>query len=280
MPTVKVNGIELYYVSQGSGTPVILVHELAMDAGGWQHQIPALSRGHRVIALNLRGYPPSAVPPDPAHYGHPQLVDDLDAFMRALDIPRAFIVGHGTGGNIALSHALDKPDSVAGLVLVGAGAGNGNPGWKERSTNFSKAVAEQGIRALRDSLASAPQRLPLQRKNPAAWQAFLDSVEQLSAQGIANLMANGVRNRPMFSDLEDQIRRFSRPLLIMVGDRDTPALEPSLYLARTAAHAGLAVLPHTGHTLPLEEPELFNTLVSNFIQRALEGELPAPADRP
>lgn len=271
MPTVKVNGVELYYVSEGTGVPVILVHELAMDTGGWHHQVTALSSAYNVIALNLRGYPPSTVPADPLDYGHDQLVSDLDAFMRSLGIEQAFIVGHGTGGNIALSHALNKPDSVLGLVMIGAGAGNGNPGWKARSTAFSQSVGEHGIKALRDSLENAPQRRPLLRKKPADWQVFLDSVDQLSATGIANLMGNGVRNRPMFSDLEEQVRGCQRPILIMVGDRDTPALEPSLYLAKTAPYAGLAILPYAGHTLPLEEPDMLNVQIVNFIEQVRKG---------
>ena len=60
------------------------------------------------------------------------------------------------------------------------------------------------------------------------------------------------------------------PLLVMVGDQDTPAFEPSLFVHRTAVHAGLSVFPVTGHTLPIEEPDLFNRVAAEFLA-AVDG---------
>ena len=54
------------------------------------------------------------------------------------------------------------------------------------------------------------------------------------------------------------------PVLVAVGDQDLPAFDASVFIARTAPHAGLAVLPWTGHTLNTEEPEGFNALVDSF----------------
>ena len=56
-----------------------------------------------------------------------------------------------------------------------------------------------------------------------------------------------------------------------VGDQDTPAWEASLLVHRHAPHCGLAVLPFTGHTLPVEEPELFNSLVDPFLAAVDSG---------
>jgi hypothetical protein len=61
------------------------------------------------------------------------------------------------------------------------------------------------------------------------------------------------------------------PVLVMVGDQDTPAWEASLLVHRHAPHCGLAVLPFTGHTLPVEEPEQFNSLVDQFLAAVDSG---------
>ena len=56
------------------------------------------------------------------------------------------------------------------------------------------------------------------------------------------------------------------PTLIIIGDEDEPCVEPALFLKRTIPMAGLAVLPQTGHTLNVEEPEKFNNLILDFLQ--------------
>lgn len=73
------------------------------------------------------------------------------------------------------------------------------------------------------------------------------------------------RERPSLYDLTDQLRALEVPTLLLVGDEDEGCLEANLMLKRTIPAAGLAVLPRTGHTLNLEEPELFNRLVGDFL---------------
>jgi pimeloyl-ACP methyl ester carboxylesterase len=75
------------------------------------------------------------------------------------------------------------------------------------------------------------------------------------------------RNRPSVFDFEPKLKEQKVPTLIVVGDEDDPCLESALYLKRTIPAAGLVIFPKTGHTLNLEEPDLFNdTLLRFFTQ--------------
>jgi pimeloyl-ACP methyl ester carboxylesterase len=65
--------------------------------------------------------------------------------------------------------------------------------------------------------------------------------------------------------LTDELARVSSPVLVLVGDEDEGCLEPALMLKRTIPTAGLAVLPRTGHTANLEEPDVFNRAVDSFL---------------
>jgi pimeloyl-ACP methyl ester carboxylesterase len=71
--------------------------------------------------------------------------------------------------------------------------------------------------------------------------------------------------RPNLYDLEAELRALDVPLLVIAGDEDEPCLEPGLFLKRAVGTAGLAVLPRTGHTVNLEEPDRFNQLVGDLI---------------
>jgi pimeloyl-ACP methyl ester carboxylesterase len=71
--------------------------------------------------------------------------------------------------------------------------------------------------------------------------------------------------------LEVELKQMTIPTLIIVGDEDEPCLEPGLFLKRTIASAALVTFPKTGHTLNLEEPELFNRTVQDFLSQVDAG---------
>ena len=77
--------------------------------------------------------------------------------------------------------------------------------------------------------------------------------------------------RPSVYDLQGSLAALKVPTLIMAGDEDDPCLDASLYLKRTIPSAGLTLLPRTGHALNLEEPDLFNRLVDDFVHQVDAG---------
>jgi pimeloyl-ACP methyl ester carboxylesterase len=83
--------------------------------------------------------------------------------------------------------------------------------------------------------------------------------------------------RPSLYAMQDDLRAMRTPVLIIAGDEDEGSLEPSLMLKRTIPTSALAILPRSGHTLNLEEPEAFNGLVERFIDMVERGEW-APRD--
>ena len=72
-------------------------------------------------------------------------------------------------------------------------------------------------------------------------------------------------------DFERDIRRLPTPALIVVGDEDERCIEPGLFLKDAIAASGLMVFPRTGHAVNLEEPDLFNQVVDDFISRVDGG---------
>src|ERR1044072_5876469 len=112
MPTVKVNGVELYYEEAGTGFPLVVCHEFAGDMRSWEPQVRFFSRRYRVVTFNYRGYPPSSVPPGGTAYGQDIIIEDLHQLIALLGIERAHIVGLATGGNVALNFAIAHPGVV------------------------------------------------------------------------------------------------------------------------------------------------------------------------
>jgi pimeloyl-ACP methyl ester carboxylesterase len=272
MPKVKVNGLELYYEETGSGFPVIFCHEFAGDYRSWEQQVRHFARRYRVITYNYRGYAPSDVPTDPAAYSQEILISDMRELMRQLSIEQAHIVGIATGGNVALNFAIAHPDVTKSAIVAGAGAGTVNRDkWVAAGRAMAKSIAENGSAAIVKSIEGAPQRQALRTKDPRAWDEFIGVIRDLSPAGAERSMLNVLLTRKPVTDLAEAIDGLTLPVLVMVGDQDTPAFEPSLFIHRHARHAGLAVFPFTGHTLPIEEPALFNRLADQFLAAVDNG---------
>jgi proline iminopeptidase len=94
------------------------------------------------------------------------------------------------------------------------------------------------------------------------------------AQGSANVSRGFQGGRPSLYDFESEIRKLTIPALIVVGDEDDRCIEPSLFLKSAIAASGLVMFPKTGHVVNLEEPDLFNQVVGDFLSRVDAGAWP------
>ena len=119
----KSGGVRLHYVEQGSGDPIILLHELDGSAASFMRSgiFSDLAKDHRVIALDSRGHGLSDKPHDPSAYG-PDMAGDVVSLMDELKIARANIVGYSMGTEVAAMLLVRGPERVRGVVLI-AGAG-------------------------------------------------------------------------------------------------------------------------------------------------------------
>jgi len=265
LPKAPINGIRLHYEIAGEGFPLIWCHELAGDCRSWESQVRFFSRRYRVVTFNARGYPPSDVPEDADAYTQERQVEDLHGLMRHLGMEQAFVGGLSMGGSVALNFGLAHPGMARALIVAGTGTGSTEPGPYRRQVEwFARELESQGMQALAD-YARGPTRQQFMRKDSRGWEAFNRRLVGFSAAGCALTLRGFPGRRPTVFELEPGLRRLQVPTLIICGDEDDPCIEPSLFMKRVIPRAGLAFFPRTGHTLNLEEPELFNRTVQDFL---------------
>jgi pimeloyl-ACP methyl ester carboxylesterase len=275
MPHVSTDdGVRLYVEETGEGLPVLFVHEFAGDLRSWEPQVRALSRRYRCIAYNARGYPPSDVPEDQDAYSQARAVADAIAVLDALDVDRAHVVGLSMGGFATLHLGLRHPDRARSLVVAACGYGaqpERQEAFRAESGVVADAFAEEGAAEVAKRYAIGPARVQFQNKDPRGWAEFAAQLGEHSSAGSALTMRGVQGARPSLYDLTDDLRALAVPTLIVAGDEDEGCLEPSLMLKRTIPAAGLALLPKTGHTCNLEEPELFDRLLERFFADVENG---------
>jgi pimeloyl-ACP methyl ester carboxylesterase len=268
------DGVKLFYEEAGTGTPIIFVHEFGGSHWSWEPQMNFFARRHRCITFAARGYPPSDVPSDVASYSQARAADDIVDVLTAAGIDKAHIVGLSMGGFAALHVGLRHPGRVLSLVAAGAGYGAEKAHedyFKGISEQVAKNFQERGARDFAPTYAEGASRVQFQDKDPRGWKLFADRLGQHHSQGAANTMRGVQMQRPSLYDLEAEFRAMQAPLLVMTGDEDDHCIQPGLFLKRTVPRCGFAVFPKAGHTLNLEEPELFNRLLSEFIAQVEAG---------
>jgi proline iminopeptidase len=269
--------VQLYYEEVGSGTPILFVHEFASDHRGWEPQLREFGKRHRCIAYSARGYRPSDVPVDKNAYSYRHVMRDAVAVLDHLEIQRAHFIGLSMGGYTCLQVALNHPERVRSLVLAGTGAG-GERWYTEQFHQHSRALGDQfereGSAAVAESYGLGPSRVPFLLKDARGFAEFSRQLAGHDALGSANMSRGFQGARPSLYDFESEIRKLEAPALVVVGDEDDRCIEPALFLKDSISAAGLVVLPKTGHVVNLEEPDLFNQVVGDFLTRAEAGRWP------
>lgn len=249
------------------------MHEFAGSHWSWEPQVSAFARRYRCITYAARGYPPSDVPQSVDSYSQERAADDIVAVMDAAGAGPAHLVGLSMGGFAVLHAATRHPGRVRSLVVAGTGYG-AEKEHEEYFRKVSEMVAsgfERGAAEFASVYAEGASRVQFQAKDPRGWRIFAERLAGHSELGAANTMRGVQARRPSLYDLEEQLRAVDAPTLVVSGDEDDHCLQPGIFLKRTIPACGLAVLPKCGHTINLEEPELFNRLLSDFLSAVEAG---------
>ena len=271
------DGVKLYYEEAGTGAPVVFVHEFAADHRSWEMQMRHFGQRYRCITFSARGYPPSDVPEKPESYSQIRATDDILAVIDHLKFDKAHVVGLSMGGFATLHFGLRHPTRALSLVVAGCGYG----AEKDQQAKFkgevevvAKALLSEGMQKFAERYAYGPTRVQFENKDPRGFAQFKKELGEHSALGSANTQLGVQGHRPSLYDLVEGMRALTVPTLILTGDEDWPCLTPSVMMKREIPSAALAVMPNCGHTINLEDPDLFNRIVGDFIAQVEAGRWP------
>jgi pimeloyl-ACP methyl ester carboxylesterase len=164
------------------------------------------------------------------------------------------------------------------LSVTAAGCGWGSTpdpakreAMKALAAETGQMFADEGIASAAAKYADAPMRQAFKHKDPRGFAAFARMLAEHSAQGHAHMMLNVQLKRPTLWEMEAELKQFSVPLLVIVGDEDDLCLDGSVFLKRTAPTAALLVIPRAGHTINSEEPAAVNAALAELFSAAEAG---------
>lgn len=251
MARVRLNGIEIDYEVSGSGSAVLLSHGYSATRRMWDGQHRAIGNRYRVISWSMRGHGQTESPADPAQYSLELTVADMRGLLEHLGVARAVVGGLSLGGYVSLAFYLEHPEMVRALVVCDSGPGYRNAearaAWNQRARERAAELEARGLDALSGRSREMRESVSYHR----------------SAQGLAHAALGMLAQKD--SRVIDALPTIRVPTLIVVGDQDQPFLAPCEYMAKKIPGARLEVIPGAGHSANLDQPEVFNRVLLDFL---------------
>lgn len=267
--TLVLHEQRFHYTEWGpaAAPPVLLLHGITDHARSWDPLAASLADRYRVLALDQRGHGDSDPAPD-GDYTVATMAEDVAAFVGALGLAGARVVGLSMGGRVAIAWAAARPAHVERLVIVDIGPD----------------IAESGLRRVATAMAATPERFATV-DDAVAWvraantryddallrHRIAHAVRPLPAGGFAWKYDRGLRDavragrRPEPIDLWSLWQALGIPVLLVRGaESDVLAPETARRMVATQPAARLVEVPDAGHTVPGDRPDVFNALVGRF----------------
>jgi pimeloyl-ACP methyl ester carboxylesterase len=250
-------GVMLPYVSVGasSAMPVLLLHAWGESRRSFDRLIPALAGGVRAVALDLRGHGEADKPP--TGYALTEASEDVVAFMDAVGLGSAVLLGSSSGGYLAQQVAVTYPQRVAGLMLVGSPRNlQGRPVFADEVDGLSDPVDADWVR---ESLTWFPRfhQVP-------EW--YLEDRVQDGARVPAHVWRETLYGL-CTAEPPTESATITCPTLMVWGDRDRLlSREDQEQLAAAIPGARLLVYENTGHLVLWEQPERVARDLTSFAE--------------
>ncbi len=275
-----IGGYRTRYWMLGDGPPVVLIHGLGACVEWWQHNIEALAKDFRVLAMDLPGFGLSDKNVESLSLAAARqfLSDFLDHF----GLEKASFVGNSMGGLVALDFALRHPGNVSALVLAGsAGLGRElSPALRALSvpllgelltlpSRFASRLMLRGV--FHDKRHATPDFVDLHHRMRKPWEAR----RSVLAATRAGVCLRGLRDEAL---RVDDLCKLDVPVLVVWGSQDRITPVSHAFAAHAAIPgSSLYVFDKCGHCVQIERAEEFNQLARRFLLNKLPGGLLSPS---
>lgn len=267
---IAVGNTRLCVSTAGAGVPLLLLHAFPLDHAMWQRQMP-LAEHLRLIVPDQRGFGGSG---DSLPESIEQLAADAVALLDALHVAGpAVICGVSMGGYVAQHVATRHPERVAAVVLVDTKLEADTPEARAGRADLAAKVGRLGQGILADAMI--PRLLAASseaRALPGRVEAEAILRRSIMAQPVTTIQAalSALAARP---DMTEAMRQAQLPTLLVVGAEDVITPPSCLEAAEgIIPKAKLLEVPLAGHLVPLEQPDVFNRAVLEFLRELPSGQ--------
>ena len=264
MPTAKINGINIYYESHGTGFPLVLAYGIGGNTTEWEPQIPVFSRSYRFIVWDPRGHAQSESPPNADQYTQEVFAQDLEGLLDHLRIDRAYVGGLSMGGGIATRFAILHPERVAALLIFDSFSSSGletPPETRQMREEIIRLTETEGMSAVAEfAMKNNPnisQTASLGNEQENRVRQMYLALDPVGYAHSTRMILNAVFSASLLEGI-------AVPTLVMAGQEDG-ALPACHFIHEKIKGSKLVVIPEAGHLSNLDQPVAFNHAVLEYL---------------
>lgn len=254
---IKVEGLDIRYLTGGHGTPLVIVHGGSDGASPWTRTLTELARNYTIFAPDMPGWGLSQ--PLEGDFYIPELVEFIESFARSIGLEKFYLVGHSLGGGVALSYALKYPHRVDKLVLVNSLCLSKDIALWVRL--FSHASVVRSVGALSQAVFRGVKWFVDYVVAPLVQVNFVFPVSAVTM----SVGAKVADTRQQLTVFADRLCEVNAPTLLVWGSRDRVVPVRQAYTAaRLFPNCQLSVLDG-GHSIYRENILEFSRVVGTFL---------------
>jgi pimeloyl-ACP methyl ester carboxylesterase len=261
MKSVRVRDLDMAVVDEGSGLPLLLVHGFPLDHSMWKYQIDEFAQHCRVIAPDLRGFGGTTATVGTASME--QMADDLAALLDVLGVSEPVLFcGLSMGGYIGWQFVRKYESRLKALIACDTRAIADTAEQAAGRRQLAERVLREGPAPVADAMLPKLFAGETRERRPDLVDATREVILRTNPQGIASALA-GLAERPDVTELLSKIEVAS---LVIVGEHDAiSSPEEMETIADALPNSAWVVVPHAGHLSPLENPDVFNEALREYI---------------
>ncbi len=259
---IQANGITICYDDLGEGTvPIIFIHGFPFNKSSWQPQLENLSKSHRAIAYDIRGFGKSTAGTEAKSMS--LFADDLINFMDALLIKKAIVCGLSMGGYVLLNASSRYPERFAAVVLSDTQCIADSSEAKEKRMKTISNIIASGLDGFADGFVKAV----FCQKSLDTKKMLVDVIKSTILSNSAESVIDTLKALASRDEACYALKNLNLPTLILCGKEDvvTP-LSQSEYLHIHITNSILHSIEDAGHLSNLEQTDVFNGHLESFIE--------------
>ncbi len=263
MPYIKINNANVYFEEAGQGDEtIVFAHSMLFNLRMFDDQVEFLKSEYRCIRFDFRGQGKSEV--TEGGYDLDSLMEDTAKLIKTLECAPCHFVGFSMGGMVAMRLAMHYPELIKSLILIDTSSEPQDDMVRNRALIW--IGKHFGLRILANKVMSMffSSHFVRDKSRASLYQTWRNYFIANDLEGILKVIAEVVFRK----GITERLNVIKHPTIIMVGENDVLTdLAKAKIIHEQIPHSELKVIPRAGHMSPVEEPEIVNQIISDFLRK-------------
>lgn len=267
---VSADNIHYHVETFGKGFPLLLLHGFTGDSSTWAPFCQDWGKSSRLIIPDIIGHGKTESPDELNHYKMESTAYHLTCILDECGVDQVDVLGYSMGGRLGLSFAFLYPNRVRKLVLESSSPGLLTEEDRERRRikdgKLAKFINDQGMSSFVDYWEEIPLFSTMKRMSSTTKATIRNQRLCNSPKGLANsLLGMGTGAQPSWWD---KLPNLSSEVLLLTGEKDKKFCRIAESMLKKLKRGTWVEIKNSGHTIHVEEPEKFGTIVSDYLSNS------------